>query len=159
MTSLTCRPLRSDAEIDGAFSLMSTLRDRIRPETFLDEIRRQQRQGYELIGGYVEDELVALAGIRRTHTLARGEHMFVDDLVTSGEAQGRGYGTAMLRFLAVAAAADGVARIYLDARDTARGFYAKLGVSFLTSTPCFIDVRQLAPEIEVPVRDREQGDR
>jgi ribosomal protein S18 acetylase RimI-like enzyme len=145
MTDLTCRPLRTDPEIRDAFPLMSTLRDRITPETFVDEVRRQALQGYELIGGFDGGgRLVVLAGVRRSHTLSRGEHLFVDDLVTAPQAQGLGHGTAMLRFLAARSASEGIGRIYLDSRDTAKGFYAKVGLRFLTSIPCFIDVGQLA---------------
>lgn len=143
MTSLICRELRSDEEILGAFPLMAQLRDRIRAETFLLEVRHQQVQGYELVGGFHDGELVALAGVRRTHTLSRGEHLFVDDLVTSSGAQGQGHGTALLRWLAVRAASEGIARIHLDARFTARGFYERLGFVFSTSIPCWIDVPQL----------------
>lgn len=142
--TVTCRVLRSDREIARAYPLMSALRDRIREDTFLDEVRRQQLQGYELIGGFSGDRLVALAGIRRSHTLARGAHLFVDDLVTEASEQGRGHGTAMLRWLAGLAASEGIPRIYLDARDTARGFYARLGLRFLTSVPCWIEVSALA---------------
>jgi ribosomal protein S18 acetylase RimI-like enzyme len=140
--TLTCRQLQTDQEIRDAFPLMASLRDRIRRETFVAEIRRQQVQGYELIGAFEGSRLVALAGVRRSHTLSRGEHLFVDDLVTAPDARGRGHATDLLRWLAVRAVAEGTPRLYLDSRDTARGFYAKLGFRFLTSIPCWIDVDQ-----------------
>lgn len=142
-TSFICRVLRTDDEITGAYALMAVLRDRVRPDTFLAEVRRQELQGYELIGAFAGSRLVALAGVRRSHTLARGEHLFVDDLVTAPDDQRRGHGTALLRWLAARAHAEGVPRVYLDSRDTARGFYERLGLSFLTSIPCWIDAGQL----------------
>lgn len=144
MNTLTCRFLRTDLDIRGAYPLMAALRDRIREDTFLAEVRRQQLQGYELVGGFAGGTLVALAGIRRSHTLARGEHIFVDDLVTDAREHGRGHGTAMLRSVAALAAAEGIPRLYLDSRDTARGFYEKVGLRFLTSLPCWIEVSALA---------------
>ena len=141
--SLTVRELRADAEIASAFPLMSELRDRIRRETFLAEVRHQQRQGYELIGAFSDGALVALAGVRRTHTLSRGEHLFVDDLVTDARVQGQGYGRELIQWLARRAADEGIPRIHLDARLTARGFYERLGFVFHTSVPCGIDVSQL----------------
>jgi N-acetylglutamate synthase-like GNAT family acetyltransferase len=87
--------------------------------------------------------VVTLAGVRRTHTLARGEHLFVDDLVTATDVQGQGHGTEMMRWLAAQAAGLGIPRIYLDSRDTARGFYETLGFTFRTSIPCWIDVDKL----------------
>lgn len=135
--------MHDEGEIAAAFPLMAELRDRIAADTFVAEVRRQQVEGYELLGGFEAGRLVVLAGVRRTHTLSRGEHLFVDDLVTTGEFRGRGHGAAMLRWLAARAAREGVARIHLDSRATARGFYAQLGFRFTTSIPACIDVEAL----------------
>ena len=143
---LLIRELRSDAEITAAFPLMSSLRDRIVDGTFLAEVRRQQIEGYELVGAFADDRLVALAGVRRSHTLARGEHLFVDDLVTDESHRGKGYGRALLRWLAERARAEGIGQIHLDSRFTAKGFYEHEGFTLRTSIPCWLDVRKyLAP--------------
>ena len=134
------RELRGDSEIGAAFPLMSALRERLRKETFLAEVRRQQVEGYRLFGGFVGDRLVCLAGARRSHTLARGEHLFVDDLVTTESERGQGHAGRMLRHLADRAKAEGLHRMYLDSRATAQGFYAKVGFTFLTSIPCWLDL-------------------
>ncbi len=91
------RELSSDAAIAAGFPLAAQLRDRVREETFLAEVRRQQLEGYHLFGGFEEGRLVCLAGVRRSHTLSRGEHLFVDDLVTTEEARGQGRGAEMMR--------------------------------------------------------------
>lgn len=142
--SLEIRELQTDEAIQAAFPLMQLLRERIAPETFLLEVRTQQAQGYRLIAGFLEGRPVVLAGIRRTHTLSRGDHLFVDDLVSHPDVRGAGYGAAMMRWLAALAASQGVGRIHLDSRNTARGFYEKLGFTFHTSIPCWIDVDRLA---------------
>jgi len=131
------RELRTDEEIRDSFPLLSSLRDRIRAETFLREVRRQQIEGYRLFGGFAGGRLVCLAGVRRSHTLARGEHLFVDDLVTLEEARGKGHGAEMLRWLAGRSRAEGIERIYLDSRATAKGFYEKQGYTMMTSIPCW----------------------
>jgi GNAT superfamily N-acetyltransferase len=133
--------LSTDEEILTAFPLMKALRERIAGATFLEEIRRQQRTGYRLFAGFDEDTIVVLAGIRRSHTLARGDHVFVDDLVSDDS--GAGYGRAMMQWIAQQAASEGVPRIHLDARATAKGFYEKLGFTFHSSIPCWIDVERL----------------
>jgi GNAT superfamily N-acetyltransferase len=138
------RELTSDAEIEAAFGLMAQLRDRIRSETFLEEVRLQETDGYRLIGGFDEEKLVALAGVRRSHTLARGLHAFVDDLVTEEGEQGNGYGTQLLRWIARHALEQGLPRLYLDARTSALSFYDRLGFHNLTSIPCWIDTAELA---------------
>jgi GNAT superfamily N-acetyltransferase len=134
------RELRTDDDIAAAFPVMSMLRDRVQRETFVAEIRRQQLQGYELIGAFDGNQLVALAGVRRTHTLSRGEHLFVDDLVTAEAARGRGHGRSLLKWLAERCLAEGVPRIYLDSRNTATTFYQKMGFQFNTSVPCYIEL-------------------
>jgi GNAT superfamily N-acetyltransferase len=143
VSSLSIRILDSDADIVAAFPLMSALRDRVKPETFLAEVRRQQRDGYQLIGGFADGALVALAGSRRAHTLSRGEHVFVDDLVTDPHRQGEGHGRAMLAWIGARAKAAGVPRVYLDSRLTAKGFYEQVGFTMMTSIPCWIDVERL----------------
>jgi GNAT superfamily N-acetyltransferase len=140
---LTIRELVADREITAAFALMKELRDRLREETFLSEVRRQQVEGYKLFGGFEEGRLVTLAGTRRTHTLSRGEHFFVDDLVTAEDSRGKGYGGEILRWLARRSEGEGLSRIYLDSRITARGFYEKLGFHFHTSIPSWADVGDL----------------
>jgi GNAT superfamily N-acetyltransferase len=87
--------------------------------------------------------LVALAGFRPAHTLSRGPHFFVDDLVTDAARRGAGYGTAMLEWIAARAREHGVPRVYLDSRDTAREFYERLGFTLLTSIPCWIESDRL----------------
>jgi GNAT superfamily N-acetyltransferase len=142
----TFNELRSNTDIITAFPLMSALRDRIRPDTFLAEVRRQQCQGYQLVGAFDDAALVALAGIRRSHTLSRGEHIFVDDLVTDERARGKGHGAALLRWVAAAAAAEGIERLYLDSRATAKGFYEQAGFTFQTSIPCWVDIPKFLAE-------------
>jgi GNAT superfamily N-acetyltransferase len=131
------RELATDAEIIAAYPLARQLRDRIREETFLAEVRRQENQGYRLFGGFEDGRLVALAGVRRSHTLSRGEHLFVDDLVTAENVRWRGHGRAMLDWISERAAAEGIPRVYLDSRATAKGFYERAGFTFLTSIPCW----------------------
>jgi GNAT superfamily N-acetyltransferase len=143
---LIVRELLADREIAAAFPLMRELRDRLREETFLAEVRRQRAEGDRLFAGFEGERLVALAGVRRSHTLACGEHLFVDDLVTEEGARGKGYGRELLRGVASRAAAEGLARIYLDSRATAKGFYEKLGFRFHTSVPCGIEIEELLGE-------------
>jgi ribosomal protein S18 acetylase RimI-like enzyme len=152
---VTFRELRSNDEIRNAFPLMATLRDRVRAETFLDEVRAQQLQGYELIGGFAGDRLVVLAGIRRSHTLSRGSHLFVDDLVTDESVRGQGHGRAMLDWLGARAAAEGIPKVYLDSRATARGFYERVGFTFMTAIPCWKDTAVDSRESAVASHSRQ----
>jgi GNAT superfamily N-acetyltransferase len=144
------RELITDREIQEAFPLMASLRDRIREDTFLAEVRRQQIEGYRLFAASEGGRLLALAGVRRTHTLNRGEHLFVDDLVTVAEERGKGRGKALMSWLAANAGRQGVRRIHLDSRSTAKDFYAKIGFVFGTAIPCSVDVGDPALATRTP---------
>jgi len=134
------RLLETDREIAGAYPLMAQLRPHLKQPEFVDVIRRQARDGYRLFGGFdAAGRLVALAGLRAAHTLSRGPHLFVDDLVTDETHRGRGYGKAMIAWLRAYAGEQGLPAVCLDSRDTARGFYERVGFTFHTSIPCRID--------------------
>ena len=140
---LDIRELSSDSEIAAAFSLMAEPRPHLEAGSFVAIVNRQRRDGYRLYGGFADARLVAMAGVRDAHTLMRGPHLFVDDLVTLRAEQGKRYGTAMLQWLATDASSRGIGRLYLDSRDTALGFYKRLGFQEATSIPCWIDVTEL----------------
>ncbi len=141
-SNIAVRELVSEAEIATAFELMRQLRPHLQSDTFIAMVALQRLEGYRLFAGY-GPELLCVAGVRETCTLARGRHLFIDDLVTDTAVRGRGAGTAMLRWLAGLAADKGLPRIYLDSRDSAIGFYRQLGFTFLTSVPCWIDVQAM----------------
>ena len=133
----------TDEQIAAVFQLVSQLRPRVTRETFVAEVRRQEAQGYIAAAGNLDGIPVVFAGYRPAHTLARGPHLFVDDLVTDESLRGRGCGRAMLRWLAERALELGLPRVHLDSRDTARGFYANAGFEFSTSLPCSIEAERL----------------
>lgn len=142
---LTIRSLASDSEIGSAFALMHELRPHLIETSFISDIRAQMAQGYLLAGGYDEsDRLVTLAGYRYARTLFRGPHLFVDDLVTSSAAQGKGFGTAMLAWLGQRAAERGLADVWLDSRSSARTFYEQVGFEMKSAIPCRMAARDLA---------------
>jgi GNAT superfamily N-acetyltransferase len=133
------RLLDTEREIAEAYPLMAQLRPHLKQADFAAVIRRQAADGYRLYGGFDDaGRLVALAGLRIAHTLSRGPHLFVDDLVTDESLRGRGYGKAMIRWLRAYATEQGLPAVCLDSRDTARGFYERVGFTFHTSIPCRI---------------------
>jgi ribosomal protein S18 acetylase RimI-like enzyme len=141
---MTITPLTTDADLALAFPLMATLRDRIHPDTFAAEVRRQQQGGYHLLGLFNDvGTLVAIAGYRESHTLSRGPHLFIDDLVTAPNARRQGHATALLQHLARHALSRNLPTLYLDSRNTAQSYYAQLGFTFQTSIPCHIPAATL----------------
>lgn len=90
----------TDEEIARCFFVMRQLRDHLIEKNFLAQVRRMQAESYHL--AYLEDagEVKALGGFRIFEMLARGRFMYVDDLVTSADDRSKGYGDAMLDWLA-----------------------------------------------------------
>jgi GNAT superfamily N-acetyltransferase len=135
---LQFREITSEQDLHAIFPLVRFLRQHLTMETFLTRLPRQWAQGYVLVAGFAGARPVVAAGYRLTCSLSRGPHLFVDDLVTASDEQGKGYGAAMIQWLRRRARDAGVARVDLDSRDTAVGFYERMGFTFAASRPCSI---------------------
>ena len=78
-----------------------------------------------------EGDPVAVAGFRLGESLAWGRYLYVDELVTLPEARSRGYGAALLAWLADFGRARGAAQLHLDSgkhRVDAHRFYEREGL-------------------------------
>lgn len=133
------RKLVLDEEVLGAFEVMAELRPHLVRGEFVETVQAQAGHGFELAAGYVEGQVVAVAGYRLTANLVRGRHLFVDDLVTAESSRGKGYGREMIEWLKKEARGAGVERVYLDSRASAVGFYEKVGFTMHTSVPCWVE--------------------
>ena len=122
----------SDAEVLACFPLMRQLRPHLTsPEDFLARVRRQAAEGYQLLVAWEDDTPVALGGYRIVEMLVRGRFLYVDDLVTTEAARGRGLGARVLRALEEEARAAGLPALVLDtAADNiaAHRFYEREGM-------------------------------
>ena len=93
---------------------------------FVFRVERQQAQGYYLAG--LEDGGVvrAVAGYRISEKLSAGRFLYVDDLVTCGKDQSKGYGGQLFDWLVERAREAGCAQVQLDSgvhRHGAHRFY------------------------------------
>lgn len=112
------------AEWSKAFPVISQLRSLDEIE-FLRRTRRQSFSGYELVGAFRDAELIGVIGIRPVHTLARGAHLHIDDLVVVAEARGSGAGRALMEYAEADALARDLNAVFLDARPEAVSFYER----------------------------------
>jgi GNAT superfamily N-acetyltransferase len=121
----------SDADIVACFAAIRHLRDLPDAATFLRRVRSQQLSGYRLAALRDGGDPVAVAGFRLGESLAWGRYLYVDDLVTLPEARSRGYGAALLAWLADFARAQGAEQLHLDSgkqRVDAHRFYEREGL-------------------------------
>jgi len=122
----------TDGEIAACYPVMWELRPHIREEQFLSRVRSQESTGYRLAYGQEQDGVVAVAGFRVGESLAWGNFLYVDDLVTHSGHRSKGYGAKLLSWLKEQAAIRGCEEIHLDSRaqrKDAHRFYEREGMS------------------------------
>jgi GNAT superfamily N-acetyltransferase len=114
-------------EIGRCFPVMRELRTHFEDEKkFLDQVQRQQRQGYQLAFLESNGEICAVAGYRFLESLFSGKNLYVDDLVTRAADRSRGFGGALIDWLIAEAAKNGCETLELDSgvqRFDAHRFY------------------------------------
>jgi GNAT superfamily N-acetyltransferase len=140
---------RTPREIQKCHAVMRELRPKFeRADDFAAQVRRQQKQGYQL--AFVEDggEICAVAGYRYLESLFSGKFLYVDDLVTREQDRSHGFGGDLLDWLFDEAVAHGCARLELDSgvqRADAHRFYfsKRLAItSFHFGRPLDSEMRQ-----------------
>jgi GNAT superfamily N-acetyltransferase len=119
-----CRRIEPSAWAQ-AFPLIKQLRTALDEAEFLQRVRRQSHGGYELVGAYRDGRLIGVMGMRPVHTLARGPHLHVDDLVVDEAVRGSGAGRALMAYAEADALARGMGAVFLDARPDAIPFYER----------------------------------
>lgn len=89
----------SDLQILECFPTMSQLRPHLKQENFLEQVRRQQQNGYQLAFIKVENQVVAVAGFFISESLACGKFLYVYDLVVDKNLRSNGYGQNLFEWL------------------------------------------------------------
>ena len=115
------------------FPIVVQLRPHLDREEFLQRVRRQAHNGYELIGAFRGTRLLGVLGMRPVHTLVRGPHLHVDDIVVDEAERKSGIGRALMAYAEADARARGMNSVFLDARPEAIGFYETIGFALHTT--------------------------
>ena len=126
--SVTTTLAVSNAEIASAFQVMRQLRPHLEESTFVERVRAAERTGFRLALHTSDDQVVAVAGFRRSDQMKSGLVLYVDDLVTDSTARTRGHGDALLHWLIAYAREQGCATFELDSgvqRHGAHRFYLR----------------------------------
>ena len=122
----------SPAEWRRAYPIVAQLRQ-LPEDEFIRRVERQSYSAYELVGAFRDDLLVGVMGMRPVHTLARGPHLHIDDLVVDAAGRGSGVGRSLMEFAERDARARGMNAIFLDARPEAKPFYQALAFELHSS--------------------------
>ncbi|MCB8822619.1 GNAT family N-acetyltransferase [Microvirga rosea] len=128
MNSVVVRRLSPD-EWPAAYPIIAQLRN-LQEDVFIERVRRQTYSGYELVGAFDDGRLIGVMGMRPVHTLARGSHLHVDDLVVDTSCRTTGAGRSLMTFAEKEARSRGMSSVFLDARKDAIPFYERIGFEF-----------------------------
>jgi GNAT superfamily N-acetyltransferase len=107
---------------------MLELRPHLQAEAFVEQVLRQQKDGYRLAFLEEAGTVESCAGYRISECLSWGRFMYVDDLVTASAARSRGFGGELLQWLEAQARAAGCKEFHLDSgvqRFAAHRFYLR----------------------------------
>jgi GNAT superfamily N-acetyltransferase len=114
-------------DVRRCFPVMRELRPHFKSaEKFVQQVLRQQRDGYLLAFLETEGEVRAVAGYRFLESLFSGKFLYVDDLVTRDGDRSRGFGGVLLDWLVEQARANRCDTLELDSgvqRFDAHRFY------------------------------------
>ena len=91
---------KAPEEIRRCHSVMKELRPHFKSEdAFLEQVLRQQRDGYLLAFLEADGEVRAVAGYRFLESLFSGKFLYLDDLATRASDRSRGFGGVLLDWL------------------------------------------------------------
>jgi len=118
-------------QIRSCYNVMHQLRPHFTSEeAFANQVERQMSQGYRL--AYLEDEghVKAVTGFKYLEFLAWGKVIYIDDLVSDAATRGKGYGSALLKWVISEAKKADCDQVHLDSghhRYDAHRFYLNHG--------------------------------
>ncbi len=121
----------TDREIEQCFDAFKVLRPHLEMGTFLKQVRRQQRESYQILALREDGKILSAAGFRFAEFLAWGTVLYIDDLTTLPEFRGRGHGDRLLSWLIDHAKSRGCKGVHLDsgyARHAAHRLYLRKGL-------------------------------
>ncbi|MBC1219580.1 GNAT family N-acetyltransferase [Nostoc sp. UCD121] len=89
----------SDLQILGCFPVISQLRPHLEQTKFVEQIRYQMKEGYQIVFLEVEKQAVAVAGFRISNCLALGKFLYIDDLIVDELKRSHSYGKQLFQWL------------------------------------------------------------
>ena len=89
----------SDFQILGCFPVISQLRPHLEQDKFLEQVRYQMKERYQLAFLKIEDQTLAVAGFRISSCLALGKFLYIDDLVVDEFNRSHSYGQQLFQWL------------------------------------------------------------
>lgn len=118
--------LKTEQQWLEAYPAMHELRTHLTEHDYLQLLKQMVPQGYRMFALYVNEEIVAVAGISQLVNFYNFKHMYVYDLVTKASVRSNGYGQKLLSFIHQLAKEEGCHSVALTSglqRKDAHRFY------------------------------------
>ncbi|MEH2162554.1 MAG: GNAT family N-acetyltransferase [Nostoc sp.] len=115
-----------DFQILGCFPIIFQLRPHLEEAKFIEQVRYQMKEGYQLAFLELEEQAVAVAGFRINTCLALGKFLYIDDLIVDEFKRSQSYGKQLFQWLIEYARNQGCEHLSLDSgvqRFAAHRFY------------------------------------
>ncbi len=125
--------METNNNIQSCFAVMSQLRTNIKENEFIETIRQQFENGYQLVAVLSDDSVVAVSGFYIRKNLAWGKFLYIDDLITDEKQRSGGFGKMLLGYLYDEARKNNCEQLHLDSgvqRKDAHRFYEREGMTF-----------------------------
>ncbi len=123
--------IENTKQIQACIKVIQYLRDHLDEAQLREQIPRQMIDGYQLHAFQSEDgEFTSFVGFRVLEALAWGKFIYVDDLATHPDYQGKGHARQLLLHVIEIAKAEGCQSVQLDsgfARHDAHRLYLNVG--------------------------------
>jgi len=134
MSHLHIQQVQTESEYLESLPVLQQLRPTLTDEKmFLEQIYRQEKQGYKMLSARDQSQILGLAGYRVLENLIYGKFIYVDDLIVNNQARSAGVGSQLIDRLKQLAKQQNCQHLVLDtALNNALGqkFYFRNG--FLT---------------------------
>ena len=122
--------LRSEAELEGAFTVVRELHGELDERKYAELLAEMIPSGYRMFAVCDEGEVAAVAGVQVITNLYYERHLYVFDLVATAGARSKGHGAALMRHVEYLARREGCKYVALACgkeREGALRFYERLG--------------------------------
>lgn len=123
------RIVETDAELRKTHRVMAQLRTHLDEDAYVAQVNRQVAgERYRVVALYQDGEVRAVGGFRLGTSLAWGDYVYVDDLVSDDQKRSHGHGAALLEWIGQYGKERGCTSLHLDSgvqRHAAHRFYLR----------------------------------
>lgn len=106
--------VNSESALPEVASVLLQLRPQYSQRSLIEQIKKQQKLGYQLAYVRSGDDILCVAGFVVGEKLAWGKHIYIDDLVTNEQHRSTGVGTFILDWFKFYAKELGCEQLHLD---------------------------------------------